>query len=105
LQRLQTPASYCVALVASRVQEEKGERRGDRGHFIGADREGLDGQLVRGDGAGVTPASSVSREKRGNGGGDDADMRDPHVGEGGERSCIPVRNGALLGLGPNLGLG
>jgi hypothetical protein len=58
-------------------RETKGEaREGIRGF----NRSGLDGQLVRGDGAGVTPASSVSREKRGNGGGDDADRWGPPVG-------------------------
>jgi hypothetical protein len=42
---------------------------------------------------GFTPASSVSREKRGNGGGDDADMRVPPVSLG-ERE----RGGTASGL-------
>jgi hypothetical protein len=30
------PASNFTEMVASQVREEKGKRRGDRGHFIGA---------------------------------------------------------------------
>jgi hypothetical protein len=52
---------------------ERGKGRAERGS-PGFKRSGLDGQLVRSDGAGVTPAVSTQR-KRGEGGGDDADKR------------------------------
>jgi hypothetical protein len=39
------------------------------------------------------------REERGNGGGDDADMRVPPVGEGREGKGVPVRVLVLLGCG------
>jgi hypothetical protein len=32
-------------------------------------------------------------------------MWGPHVGEGEEKERVPIRDGALLGLGLNLGLG
>jgi hypothetical protein len=56
------------------VQEEEREmERESRATY----RSGIDGHYSREISEGVTPARSVSREKRGNGGGDDADMRVP----------------------------
>jgi hypothetical protein len=71
-----------------------------KGGASGLYRSGLDGQLVHGDGAGVTPASSVSREKRGNGGGDDADRWVPPIGVKRKRKRKKGRergSGVLLG--------
>jgi hypothetical protein len=64
---------------AWRLDSSGGKEIAERG-VSGLYRSGLDGQLVRGDGAGVTPTISVSREKRGNGGGDDADRWVPPIG-------------------------
>jgi hypothetical protein len=59
-------------------QQRGGEReRESRATY----RPGIDGHYSREISGGVTPASSVSREKRGKGGGDDADMRVPPVSE------------------------
>jgi hypothetical protein len=59
-----------------------------------------------------TPASfRFQREKRGNGGGDDADMRAPAVSERREREgyrfgfCGKLGRGLLLGLGRNVSPG
>jgi hypothetical protein len=53
-----------------------------------------------------TPASfRFQREKRGNGGGDDADRWVPPVSEGRERAGYRFGCGALLGCGLLLGLG
>jgi hypothetical protein len=55
-------------------------------------RSGIDGHYSREISGGVTPASSVSREKRGNGGGDDADMRVPPGSDRERGRRIPVRD-------------
>jgi hypothetical protein len=74
---------------------ERGEGRGKRGLLIGAE---IDGHYSRGISGEITPASfRFQREKRGNGGGDDADMRVPPVSEGREGGWVPLRV-RLVGL-------
>lgn len=62
----------CLGGVSGR--KKKGGRRRTSGGFY---RSGLDGQLVCGYGAGLTPASFRFQGERGNGGGDDADRWGP----------------------------
>jgi hypothetical protein len=70
------------------VQEEEREmERESRATY----RPGIDGHYSREISGGVTPASSVSREKRGKGGGDDADRWGPPGSEGERGRGIPVR--------------
>jgi hypothetical protein len=67
-------------------------------------RSGIDGHYSREISGGVTPTSSVSREKRGNGGGDDADMQVPPGRDRERGGRIPFRGrgvaGPVLKLGP-----
>jgi hypothetical protein len=66
-------------------------------------RPGIDGHYSREISGGVTPASSVSREKRGKGGGDDADMRVPPVSEmeRGEEYWFGIELGGLRAASPS----
>jgi hypothetical protein len=55
---------------------------------------------------GVTPATvSETGRKREAGGDDEADRWGPGVSVGRRGMLVPFRDGALLGLRPNLGLG
>jgi hypothetical protein len=72
----------------------------------GTYRRGLDGHYLREINGGVTPATISRHGERGRRLREEGDdMRGPPVSVGRRGVLVPFRDGALLGLGPNLGLG
>jgi hypothetical protein len=84
--------------------KKKGGRRRTSGGFYW---QALDGQLVHGDGAGLTPASFHFQRERGNGGGDDADRWGPacQSGRWAPPSAGELREGTDSGFNPGWAVG